>query len=76
VKNLDSGLPNCSRKVPQGKTASNPEYLRLIKSVQRIATIKNPIERRFELNRVAPTHDLPRAECRSMIEQWFLEGAQ
>jgi hypothetical protein len=76
VKNFATGrLPvNSSRKSSQDKTPSSLEYQRLIATFQRIATISDPIERRFELNRAAPNHDLPRNEMRIMFREWFLGG--
>jgi hypothetical protein len=77
MKNLATGQLslNNSRKSTRGKTPSSPEFQRLIASFQRIAAICDPIERRFELNRVAPTHGLPRAEFRRLFELWVLGGA-
>jgi hypothetical protein len=54
---------------------SSTEFQRLIASFQRIAAICDPIERRFELNRAAPDHNLPRAEFRRLFELWVLGGA-
>lgn len=52
------------------------DFERLIQSFRAIATIPNPIERRFRLNRVAPYHGLPRAEFRKLFELWQLEQFQ
>lgn len=74
MKNIAAGrLPhNNSPKIPQGKTPSSVEFERLIASFQRIAAICDPIERRFELNRAAPDHGLPRAEFRRLFELWAI----
>jgi hypothetical protein len=73
VKNLAGQLSlNNSRNSPQGKTVCSPEFQRLIATFQRIAAINDPIERRFELNRAAPDHGLPRAEMRNLFEQWAI----
>jgi hypothetical protein len=74
MKNFAAGrLPqHSSRKSSQGKTPSSPEFERLIATFQRIAAINDPIERRFELNRAAPDHGLPRAEMRNLFEQWAI----
>jgi hypothetical protein len=77
VKNIAAGqLPHySSSKSPQGKTPSSQESQRLIATFQRIAAIRDPIERRFELNRAAPDHGLPKTEFRKIFELWVLGGA-
>jgi hypothetical protein len=77
VKNFATGrLPdNSSPKSSQDKTQDKNDFERLIATHRRISAISDPIERRFELNRIAPAHSLPRAECRRLYELWVLGGA-
>jgi hypothetical protein len=75
-KSIAGRLPlNSSPKSSHSKTPPNPEFQRLIATFQSLAAISDPIERRFELNRTAPDHGLPRAEFRRLFELWVLGGA-
>jgi hypothetical protein len=77
MKKIAAGrLPlNSNRKSLWSKTPFSPEFKSMISTFQRISAISDPIERRFELNRSAPDHRLPKTEFRKIFELfWEVQG--
>lgn len=62
--------------IPSTEGAFDTEFQRLHQSFKAIAAIPNPVERRFRLNKIAPYHDIPKAEFRALFRLWHIEQSQ
>lgn len=61
---------------PKQQGDFHADFERLTQSFEAIAKIPSPTCRRFTLNRIAPVHALPKAECRALFKAWLLEKSQ